>query len=113
MKTLLTISISITLVITTLLAQTASPKYVGDRFEVVSIKPAQAEARSGRVLRVPLGSYCDGDVPQADPGRIALNNNLYTLITMAYGLNCLSRTWLTWYPEDRNGRKRIDGPFRR
>ncbi len=62
-----------------------------DRFEVVSIRPVLAGARSGRApLRVPLGSYCDGDAPQADPGRIALNNNLYTLITMAYGLNCLS-----------------------
>jgi uncharacterized protein (TIGR03435 family) len=91
MKTLLTTSISVILVIPALLAQTASPKYVVDRFDVVSIKPVQAGARSGRgLLRVPLRSYCDGDVPQADPGRIALNNNLYTLITMAYGLNCLS-----------------------
>jgi hypothetical protein len=65
--------------------QAASPKYVGDRFDVVSIA-AQAGARSGRgLLRVLLGSYCDGDVPQADPGRITLNNNLYTLITMAFG----------------------------
>src|SRR5262249_1700745 len=68
-----------------------------ERFEVVSIRPSGPDrnlptgARGGRVpLPVPLGSYCDGDVPQVNPGRIVLNSNLYTLITVAYSLDCQS-----------------------
>jgi uncharacterized protein (TIGR03435 family) len=77
--------------------QAASLQDPRERFEVVSIRPSGPDrnlprgARGGRVrLRLPLGSDCDGDVPQVNPGRIVLNNNVYTLISFAYSLDCLS-----------------------
>jgi len=62
-------------------------------FEVVSIRQIVSDsapqgARGGRTLG-PRG--CKGGPPQIDPGRIAFqNNSVYTLITMAYGLDCLN-----------------------
>jgi Protein of unknown function (DUF3738) len=58
------------------------------RFETVSIRQSIPERD------LPLGARggpggCKGSAPQADPGRIVLNNNsVYTLIAWAYGLEC-------------------------
>jgi uncharacterized protein (TIGR03435 family) len=70
-------------------APTQDPR---EQFEVASIRPnLPTAARAGRVpLRVPPGSFCNGDAPQVAPNRVVLNGALYTLISMAYSLDCVS-----------------------
>lgn len=60
------------------------------RFDVASIRPRGPDQSGHIPLRLPFGSECNGDVPQVSPSRIALNGNFYTLLVMAYGLDCVS-----------------------
>jgi uncharacterized protein (TIGR03435 family) len=63
----------------------------GDRFEVVSIRRSDPNAGAGQRGAPGTASYgCAGNGPTVDPGRIIFNNqNLYTLVTMAYGFDCV------------------------
>jgi len=61
-------------------------------FDVISIKPSAPDRSAGLGLRGAGGGGngpCAGSLPQVNPGRITLNNNsLYSLIALAYGVDC-------------------------
>src|SRR5215831_2526467 len=61
-------------------------------FDLISIRSSIPDKSAGLGLRGGGGAaagLCAGSLPQVNPARIAFNNNsLYTLITLAYGVDC-------------------------
>lgn len=74
-------------------AQTAPESRVA--FEVVSVRAGDvAPQRSGRGGALPFGFGCGGSFLQLDPGRFAISTNVFTLVALAYGKDCVSAAQL-------------------
>jgi len=75
------------------LPQTTSEPRVA--FEVASVRAGDvAPQRTGRGGALPFGFGCGGSFFQLDPGRFVISTNLFTLVAMAYGKDCVSNAQL-------------------
>jgi uncharacterized protein (TIGR03435 family) len=60
-------------------------------FEVASVRPVDPAADSiGRGGNLPSGFGCGGGFMELSPGRLVITTNLYSLVAMAYGKDCVS-----------------------
>src|SRR4030095_431777 len=76
-----------------LLQQSTSPQPEAQvTFEVVSIRPGADPAAgvNGRGGNLPFGFGCGGGSIQLDPRRLVMVTNVYTLVAMAYGKDCVT-----------------------
>jgi uncharacterized protein (TIGR03435 family) len=72
------------------LPATQNPPEPRVAFEVVSIKPGDSNPDgSGRGGAMPFGFGCGGSFLQIDPGRFAITTNVFTLVALAYGKQCV------------------------